>query len=47
MIGEKDVAFRNGWIDGGELTGWTLTGIRASAEGIVKTRRVECSGILG
>lgn len=47
MIGEKDAAFRNRWIDGGELTVWKLMGTRASAEGIVKTGRVECSWILG
>lgn len=47
MMGEKGAAIRNGWIDGGELTGWKLTGTRASAEGIVKTGRVERSGILG
>lgn len=47
MIGERDAVFRNGRIDGGELTVWKLTGTRASAEGIVESRRVECSGILG
>lgn len=44
--GRLVAAIRN-QIDGGELTAWKLTETRASAGGIARLRRVECSGILG